>query len=402
MIARFSSTGRWRWIALPLVIFFAACSSGPVRDEAPPPAPEPAPEPEPVVVAQAAPAQPAPQPPKPAVAVAVKPDHPSQYTVVKGDTLWDIAARFLEDPWVWPAIWDVNPQIENPHLIYPGDVISLIYIDGQPRLIVDQESGQVVIDVGQTSSGKPIVKLSPRVRTEELDQAIPIVPADAIEQFTVNPRVLTQEQLDGAPYIVGNFDNRLVSASGNQIYVRGISDDGEALYSVFRPGKALTDPETQEILGYEVAYVGDAKVLEYGDPATLVITESKREALKGDVVLPQNRGKISYNYVPRVPELDFNGSIISLFDALSHAGQNQVIVINLGQRDGMERGDILGIEKAGGKVLDTVTEQSDDTIDLPDTRTGISMVFKVFDRVSYALIMESTRVIQVGDIVTNP
>ena len=133
-----------------------------------------------------------------------------------------------------------------------------------------------------------------------------------------------------------------------------------------------------------------------------MITESKREALKGDVVLPQNRGKISYNYVPRVPELDFNGSIISLFDALSHAGQNQVIVINLGQRDGMERGDILGIEKAGGKVLDTVTEQGDDTIDLPDTRTGISMVFKVFDRVSYALIMESTRVIQVGDIVTNP
>ena len=118
--------------------------------------------------------------------------------VQKGDTLWDISARFLKDPWVWPAIWDVNPQIANPHLIYPGDVISLVYIDGRPILVVDQGDGQVAIDLGQTSSGKPIVKLSPRVRSEALDQAIPVVPADAIEQFTVNPQVLTKEQLDAA------------------------------------------------------------------------------------------------------------------------------------------------------------------------------------------------------------
>ncbi|MEM7206557.1 MAG: LysM peptidoglycan-binding domain-containing protein [Pseudomonadota bacterium] len=389
-----------RWIALSLLTFLAACS-GPVRDEAPPPEPEP--QPEPVVVAQAEPepAQPEPQPAPEPVEVRVKPDHPSEYVVQKGDTLWDISARFLQDPWVWPAIWDVNPQIANPHLIYPGDVISLVYIDGRPVLIVDGD-GKVAIDLGQTSSGKPIVRLSPRIRAEALDQAIPIVPADAIEQFTVNPRVLTREQRDGAPYIVGNFDGRLVSASGNQIYVRGIVDDGEALYSIFRPQEALIDPESQEILGYEVAYVGDAKVLEYGDPATLVITESKREALTGDLVLPLNRGKISHNYVPRVPSLDFDGTIISLFDALSQAAQNQVVVINLGQRDGMERGDILGIEKRGAVIRDVVTEEAEDTVQLPDTRIGIAMIFRVFDRVSYGLIMESTRVVEVGDIITNP
>ncbi|MEM7294930.1 MAG: LysM peptidoglycan-binding domain-containing protein, partial [Pseudomonadota bacterium] len=378
-----------RWIALALVIFLSACTSGPVRDEAPAPAPEP----EPVVLAEPEPepepAEPIPQPaPEP---VQVRPDHPAEYIVQKGDTLWDISARFLKDPWVWPAIWDVNPQIENPHLIYPGDVIRLVYIDGSPVLIVDQGGGQVAIDLGQTSSGKPIVKLSPRIRTEQLDQAIPTIPADAIEQFTVNPRVLTREQLDAAPYVVGNFDNRLVSATGNQVYVRGISDDGEALYSIYRPGKALIDPESQDILGYEVAYVGDTKVLEYGDPSTLVITDSNRETLTGDVLLPLNRGRISHNYIPRVPELDFSGSIISLFDALSHAAQNQVVVINLGQRDGMDRGDILGIEKAGAVVRDTVTEEAEDTIKLPDTRIGIAMIFKVFDRVSYGLIMESTR-----------
>lgn len=391
-----------RWTALSLLIFFVGCASQPVVEPEPVPepepvevaAPEPEPEPEVQVTAKVEEEQP--------VAVRIKPDHPEQYTVVRGDTLWDISARFLRDPWVWPAIWDVNPQIENPHLIYPGDIISLVYIDGQPRLVVDREGGQVAIDLGQTTSGKPIVKLSPRVRTEKLDQAIPLVPADAIEQFTVNPRVLTKEQLDTAPYIVGNLDDRLVSASGNQVYARGIDDDGEALYSIFRPGKALIDPESKEILGYEVAFVGDAKVLAYGDPSTLVITESKREALTGDVLLPLNRGKISHNYTPKVSDLDFDGSIISLFNALTHAGQNQVVVINLGQRDGMERGDILGIDQRGTEVRDPVTPVSNDTVKLPDTRIGITMIFRVFDRVSYGLIMESTRVIQIGDIVTNP
>ena len=401
MNSLYTSMVQQRWIALILVIFVVGCASEPVVE----PTPEPIPTPEPVeVVAEPEPeVQTVPQVvEEQPVAVQIKPDHPEQYTVEKGDTLWDISARFLKDPWVWPAIWDANPQIENPHLIYPGDIISLVYIDGQPRLLVNRDGTQVAIDLGQTTSGKPIVKLSPRIRSEELNQAIPTIPADAIEQFTVNPRVLALEQLDAAPYIVGNFDDRLVSATGNQVYVRGIEDDGEALYSIFRPGDALIDPDTKEILGYEVAFVGDAKVLSYGDPATLLITDSKREALTGDVVLPLNRGKISHNYVPRVSEFGFDGSIISLFDALSHAAQNQVIVINLGQRDGMERGHILGINKHGGIIRDTVSKAPDDTVKLPDTRIGITMIFRVFDRVSYGLIMDSTRVVQVGDIVTNP
>ena len=403
MKSLYTQVVQMRWIALSLLVFFLGCASDPVVEPQPQPDPEPVevaptPEPEPQPAVQVTPKVEEQQP----VAVRLKPDHPEQYTVVKGDTLWDISARFLKDPWVWPAIWDVNPQIENPHLIYPGDVISLVYVDGQPRLIVDRDSGQVAIDLGQTSSGKPVVKLSPRIRTEQLDQAIPLVPADAIEQFTANPRVLTLEQLDAAPYIVGNLDNRLASAVGSRIYVRGIDDDGEALYSVYRRRDALIDPNSKEILGYEVAFVGDAKVLSYGDPATVVITSSKREALTGDVLLPLNRGKISYNYTPKVSDLDFDGSVISLFNALTHAGQNQVIVINLGQRDGMERGDILRIDERGETIRDTVTPAANDTVKLPDTRVGVTMIFRVFDRVSYGLIMESTRVVQKGDIVTNP
>ncbi len=381
-----------RWASLPLVIFLLGCATEPLY------------EPPPELDDLSTETQTAKFAAKKSAAVRVKPSYPEKYTVQKDDTLWDIAAQFLEDPWVWPAIWDVNPQIENPHLIYPGDIIRLIYVDGEPRLVAERESdsGRIALIVGQSSSGAPIDKLSPRIRIEPLDLAIPSIPADAIEQFTVNPRVLTREKLEAAAYVIGNFDNRLISASGNQVYVRGIVDDGEALYSIFRPGKVLINPENGELLGYEVAFVGDAKVLEYGDPTTVLITRSKREALNGDVLLPLNRGRISYNYIPNVPELEINGTIISLFDALSHAAQNQVIVINLGQRDGMERGDILGIKKFGGIIRDVYGKKSEEVVILPDTRIGIAMIFKVFDRVSYGLIMESTRAVQVGDIIANP
>lgn len=402
-----------RWTTLSLVIFVLGCASDPVTR----PVLAPMTQPDDVLI----PIEPEPAPTVANVvvrplAVRVRPDYPVSYTVRKGDTLWDIAARFLKDPWVWPAIWDVNPQIENPHLIYPGDVISLEYIDGKPRLLVNGEAGrddasdasrdgdgsQIAIDLGQTSTGKPIVKLSPRIRILRLDQAIPAISADAIEQFTVKPRVLTREKLDSAPYVIGNFDNRLVSAVGDKLYVRGILDDGLALYSIFHPGKALIDPRSEEILGYEAVYVGDAKVLEYGDPTIMQIIKSKRETLTADVLLPLDRSVIGADYVPHVSELSFDGTIISLFDALGNAAQNQVVVINLGKRDGIERGDILGIEEFGGSIRDDIREGLTELVDLPDTRIGIAMVFRVFDRVSYGLIMESTRVVQVGDIITNP
>ena len=357
--------------------------------------------------AQAVPSQPADEPvtaieplaapqPAPSAEVVVRSEAPERYTVVRGDTLWDISARFLRDPWLWPEIWDVNPQIGNPHLIYPGDIISLLWVDGRPRLQV--ERGDQLVG---TRGADGVVRWSPQVRAEALDDAIPLVSADAIHQFTVRPRVVTKEQLEAAPYVIGNYDGRLISATDHQVYVRGLQNREERQYSVFRPGKPLIDPQSEEILGYEAIYVADSRVLEFGDPATLLITDNNRETLAGDRLLPLDRSKLGYNIVPRQPELPLDGLIISLFDAISHVGQNQVVVINLGQRDGMSAGDVLAIERRGGSIVDRYSGVEEDVVDLPDTRIGVLMVFRVFDRVSYGLIVQSTRATHLNDAVTN-
>jgi hypothetical protein len=328
--------------------------------------------------------------------------------VVRGDTLWDIAERFLRNPWVWPEIWQVNPQINNPHLIYPGDRISLIYRDGRPRLYVERPdamgSGGASTHVSQSidANGTQVVKLSPRVRAHELGQAIPSIAASAIQQFTVKPRVVTKEELDGAPYIIGNYDGRLISATGHQVYARGIADNEETLYSVYRSGEAFVDSDTGEILGYEVKLVGDAKVLDFGDPATLVITDNNRETLAGDRLFPADKGRTSHNYVPRVPDITFNGRVIRLYDAVSQVAQNQVVAINLGQRDGIEVGDILAVERHGQLVRDPYSTKRNEKVELPNMRAGVLMVFRNFDRVSYGLIMRSERSILLNDLVTNP
>ncbi len=327
----------------------------------------------------------------------VRPVHPKQYVVKKGDTLWDIARTFLKDPWFWPEIWHINPQIANPHLIYPGDVISLVYINGQPKLVVSRHwQASATGGVRQATE-----RLQPRVRIEPLGEPIPSIPLDAVEQFMSHPRVITKDQLEQAPYVIGNFDGRLVSALNDEVYVRGIQSQDDALFTIFRPTKVLRDPKSDEVLGYEVAEVADAKMIDFGDPSTLIITKSLREALNGDRLLPQDRSQTEHNYLPRRPELPFKGSVISLFDAISHVAQNQIVVINIGQRDGIEVSDVLAIERRGRKVKDRYSGKKDDVVHLPDTRAGVIMIFQVYDRVSYGLIMESTRAIQLNDIVTN-
>jgi len=369
----------------------AGCAREPTRPEPAPQAAPDQPTDEPVTAIEPLAA---PQPTRPA-AVVVRNEAPERYTVVRGDTLWDISARFLRDPWLWPEIWDVNPQIGNPHLIYPGDIISLYWVDGRPRLQV-QRGDQVI-----TGRIGGVERWSPRVRAEALDDAIPLFSDAAIRQFTVKPRVVTKEQLEAAPYVIGNYDGRLISATGHQVYVRGLPDTEERQYSIFRPGKPLIDPKSEEILGYEAVYVADSRVLEFGDPATLLITDNNRETLAGDRLLPLDRDDLPYNFAPRQPELPFDGTIISLFDAISHVGQNQVVVINLGQREGVAVGDVLAIKRRGGTIVDRYSGVENDVVKLPDTRIGVLMVFRVFDRVSYGLIMESTRTTHLHDAVTN-
>lgn len=321
--------------------------------------------------------------------IAVNPSHPDRYVVVPGDTLWDISERFLRDPWLWPEVWHVNPQIANPHLIYPGDIISLVYVDGKPQLRLQR-------------GGRPTVKLSPTAREERIDRAIPTIPLDAIKQFLTQPLVVGEGELETAPYVVESADEHLIVGAGDRIYVRGIADTSQGRYSVFRPGDKLIDPDTQEMLGVQAIYQGDATVQRFGDPATLFLERTTREIGIGDRLKPITADDIHTSFLPRAPEADIKGRIIAVHDGVSQIGRYQIVVVNRGAREGMETGHVLRIHQAGAEVKDKVTPAVSDTVTLPDEDAGLVMLFRIFDKVSYGLVMESTRPIHVLDYVTTP
>ncbi|MTI62948.1 LysM peptidoglycan-binding domain-containing protein [Methylophaga sp.] len=317
--------------------------------------------------------------------VELNPDHPQRYVVKKGDTLWDISGMFLKYPWHWPDIWYVNPQIDNPHLIYPGDELSLVWRDGRPMLEINR--------------GQRTVKLSPQVRESLLDKPIPTIPLSAIGPFLTKPKVVGAEVLDNAPYVVASADERLISGSGDYVYARGVSNDDINEYSIFRGGKVYTDPETDEILGYEAIYTGDATVVTPGDPAKVDLTYTNREVQIGDRLLEVEEDDYDLNFIPRSPAEAMNGRIISVFDGVSQVGQYQIVVINLGARDGLETGHVLSVFQAGETIRDQVTEQPQDMVTLPDEHAGEAMVFKTYEKVSYAIVMKATRAIHLLDRV---
>lgn len=322
--------------------------------------------------------------------IELNPDHPESYVVVKGDTLWDIASKFLSDPWLWPEIWHVNPDIENPHLIYPGDTIRLGFVDGKPVLTVER--------------GLKTVKLSPTTRATQIEQAIPTIPLSVIEQFLIRPRVLTKEEIDSAAYIVASEDNRLVSGAGSKLYARNLETDGGDKYSLYHVGEPYIDPAASKkkdaILGYEAIHVADLKLEREGDPSTFLITHSKREALIGDRILPQEDAEYDQNFIPRAPEGEIKGQIISVIDGVSRIGQYQVVVLNLGTQDGIEAGHVLTVSQSGAVVRDAM--KNGERVTLPDEPVGTLMVFRPYERVSYALIMKAERDIRVFDSVGNP
>ncbi|OUR65965.1 peptidoglycan-binding protein [Methylophaga sp. 42_25_T18] len=334
--------------------------------------------------------------------VVLNPDHPQRYEVVKGDTLWDISGRFLKFPWHWPDIWHVNAQIENPHLIYPGDIISLVYRDGKPML--------------ELTRGSKAYKMSPEVREMVLEKAIPTIPLDAIQPFLSRPRVVGEEVLDQAPYIVASSGERLISGAGDRVYARGIDETQGEHYSVFRGGKVYLDPETEEILGYEAIYTGDALVEQMGDPATVELRYTNREVRIGDRLLVVEDENYNLNFLPRVLDTELEGRIISVFDGVSQVGQYQIVVLNRGARDDLEIGHVLSVYQAGDTVRDAVLagsfeedyfntktnkEDKQATVTLPDEYAGVAMVFKIFEKVSYAIVMKATRAIHINDKVTS-
>jgi nucleoid-associated protein YgaU len=319
--------------------------------------------------------------------VVLNPNHPQQHVVVPGDTLWDISGKFLMFPWNWPDIWYVNPQIKNPHLIYPGDVISLVYRDGHPVL--------------ELTRGPKTYKMSPEVREIVLETAIPTIPLDAIKPFLSRPRVVGEETLAGAPYIVSSTDERLISGAGDRMFARGVDEDHGKHYSVFRGGKSYQDPETAEVLGYEAIYTADAWVSTMGDPATVEIRESTREVRIGDRLLPVIDDDYEMNFIPRLPEELQQGQIISVFDGVSQVGQYQIVVINRGTREGVEVGHVLMVLAAGKTIEDTVTAEKDAFVTLPDQFAGGAMVFKTYEKVSYVIVMKASLPIHVGDKVSS-
>lgn len=317
--------------------------------------------------------------------VELNPNHPQRYVVVKGDTLWDISGKFLRYPWHWPDIWYVNPQIKNPHLIYPGDTLSLVYRDGRPVL--------------ELTRGKQTVKLSPKVRETLLDKPIPTIPLSVIAPFLSKPRVVGAEVLDKAPYVVSSADERLISGAGDKVYVRGVDDSQGTEFSLFHGGKVYKDPDTGEVLGYEAIYTGEGNITQQGDPATMMLNYSNREVLVGDRLLPEEEEDYDINFFPRSPDFSLTGKIISVFDGVSQVGQYQVVVLNKGTRDGLDVGHVLSVYQAGKTIKDSVSKQHDDVITLPDEHAGEAMVFKTFERVSYAIIMKATRALHINDKV---
>ena len=320
--------------------------------------------------------------------VVLKDGHPDRHVVVKGDTLWDISGTFLDSPWLWPEIWYVNPQIDNPHLIYPGDVITLVYVDGEPQLRVQR--------------GKGTFKLSPKVREERLDKAIPTIPIDAIQQFLTQPLVADKETMENAAYVVSSAGEHLIVGAGDRIYARGLADDQGDRFHVFRPGDPYIDPVTNEVLGHEALYLGDSSVERFGDPATLKLTRTTREINIGDRLMPMTQKDVHAYFAPHSPDASIEGTIISVVDGVSQIGQYQIVALNRGSREGVDVGTVFEIYQAGDRIMDQVSKERNASVKLPDEKAGILMVFRTFDKVSFGLIMKATSALHVGDIVRTP
>ena len=348
----------------------------------------------------------------PSSPLTLKPDAPERYVVVPGDTLWGISQRYTDSPWRWPELWNLNrEQIRNPHLIYPGYV-----------LLLDRERGQIRIETppearggGGVTAGTPpvvaapsgIVKLSPRVRAESVaGDAIPSIPASVIEPFLSRPLLVEPDGLDKAPTIVATETDRVILEAGNSAYVRGIGEAKEGTWYVYRRGGPLVDPDTNQTLGYEAIYLGTAQTTRRGETSTVRLTSVQREVEAGDHLIAAGRPQ-PISYMPHAPGTNIRGRVISIYGGLGkvgEAGPQSVITINRGRADGLEPGHVLALYSRGTSVRDMTKAKDapDANIALPDERAGLAFVFRVFDRVSYAMVMQLSRPVSPLDVATTP
>ena len=361
--------------------------------------------------------------------IQLQKNHPERHVVVKGDTLWGISGRFLKDPWQWPKVWRMNrQQIKNPHLIYPGDVVVLDTSSGSPQLKLLRET----------------VTLQPGIREEALEkEAILTIAPKVIGPFLNQPLLIENGALDTAPRIISGQDNRVVLSPGTRIYVNDINDGESTHWNIYRPGELLRDPDTNEVLGTEAIYLGDADIARFGEPATADIVRAKEEIFVKDrlVVSPE---EFKGSFVPHAPDSNIAGRIVRIYRGVAEAGPNTVIAINRGRNDGLEEGHVLAISRYGRIIKDSEYKERESNkvvaeekqlkelnfdvktdpdgkkivnfeksaqsqlplkpgeVKLPDERVGLMMIFRTFDRVSYGLIMNSTDAIYTADSVHTP
>jgi len=365
----------------------------------------------------------------PETPIAFKADAPDRYVVVRGDTLWGISERFTDSPWRWPEIWNFNrEQIRNPHWIFPGDTIVLdrasgrLSIAGQPRQPGDSGATQPSGDSGSgtgastasTDRGGPgdggvvgTVKLGPRVRAESTARdAIPSIPPSAIEPFLSRPLVVEPDGLDKAPTIIATEDNRVIIEAGNQAYVRGMAGTKEENWYVYRRGKPLVDPDTNVTLGYEAIYLGTARLTRAGEVSTVRLTTVTQEVGRGDKLVPVGVPEVP-KYAPHAPAVFMQGRIIGIYGGLGsvgEAGPMSIITLNRGRADGVEIGHVFALYRPGPLIADASASTGGKpvTFKLPDERYGLAFVFRIYDRVSYALVMRITKPVNPLDVVQTP
>ncbi|MDH3760722.1 MAG: LysM peptidoglycan-binding domain-containing protein [Gammaproteobacteria bacterium] len=340
--------------------------------------------------------------PEPVESIVYEPEFPETYIVQEGDTLWDISTVFLRDPWFWPEIWFKNPQVENPHLIYPGDTLAIVYIGGERRVQILSRGADGSV-LSQTSGGLKIVKVNPRVRSQAIDATIASIPIDSLRHLLERPIIVDEETLDNSAYVLSSVDNHLINSINDKLYVRKLdAATGSGRFQIYRPNRPLFDPTTKELLGYEALYVGESKLLLRGDPASVRVTSSEREILRDDRVMPMDNATFERDFLPRPPSSEVSGAIVALLDAISQTGIYQTIAINLGQRDGLEAGNVLRIRRTGNIIADKNEPDPRFRVKLPDEQIGMAMVIRSFEKVSYALIMEADFPITEKDYVESP
>jgi len=339
---------------------------------------------------------------------AVKESAPDRYTVVKGDTLWGIASRYLADPWRWPEIWQANQQISNPHLIYPGDQLILCHIQDKTVVAVDQGNGCADIPGATPSPSSPRVTgsgvdytLHPEIRSEPLEVAVPTIPLPLIRSFLDDSRVVDYNTLQKAPYVIDGHEGHVVSGAGDEVYARGTFTSDTNNYAIFRAGERYIDPDTQEVLGYEATSVGNGKLVALDkDIGTFDIMDTHGQEVRiEDRLLPKQERLVTAVFEPSNPYNVKPGRVIRVFGSIDSAANYSVIVINRGEREGVKVGNTFALLEHGQLIRDPVNS---DIVRLPTQPEGLAMVFRTFDKVSYALVLRSSKVVHNGDEIRPP